>query len=211
MFQPRAKLEFVRRYCPPRDGWSVFVDIDPSEEGRTGGKCSTPEGRQRRLHMQEDAGDARRELQRLGATVGGSRVDWHRKHDLPRINGDRDIIAFNAKRRFYLVAEVEGESSGQPEQKLYKAIGQIVMAAGEHVFEGWERSLVLVVYGEVMRDHLARAHHLGKMGVSAIALGDTMKHDTLSFGPPLPGMINNRWQEQVRNTSSKAVAEGSEA
>ena len=38
MFQPRVKLEFARRYCAPKAGWSVCVDIDPSEEGRTGTK-----------------------------------------------------------------------------------------------------------------------------------------------------------------------------
>jgi len=36
MFQPRVKLEFVRRHCVPEAGWKVYVDIDPSEEGRTG-------------------------------------------------------------------------------------------------------------------------------------------------------------------------------
>ena len=38
MFQPRVKLEFVRRYCAPEAGWRVCVDIDPSEEGWTGSK-----------------------------------------------------------------------------------------------------------------------------------------------------------------------------
>ena len=38
MFQAHAKVEFVHRYIPPRAGWAVLVDLDPSEEGRTGGK-----------------------------------------------------------------------------------------------------------------------------------------------------------------------------
>lgn len=40
MFQPRVKLEFVRRYCAPEAGWSVCVDIDPSEEGALAANAS---------------------------------------------------------------------------------------------------------------------------------------------------------------------------
>jgi hypothetical protein len=42
MFQLAVKLAFVKRYCNPQKGWEVFVDIDPSEEGRTGGGRKTP-------------------------------------------------------------------------------------------------------------------------------------------------------------------------
>lgn len=38
MIQPVAKLRFVERYCHPAEGWSVFVDVDASEEGRTGSR-----------------------------------------------------------------------------------------------------------------------------------------------------------------------------
>ena len=36
MFQPRVKLEFVRRYLLAKERMESCVDIDPSEEGRTG-------------------------------------------------------------------------------------------------------------------------------------------------------------------------------
>ena len=188
MFQPEAKLEFVRRHCSPADGWRVFVDIDPSEEGRTGGKRTKPEARKRQRRMQKDAGKARRELQELGVTVGGNRVAWFLEHQLPEMKGDRDIVAFNAKRRLCLIAEVEGESSGQPEQKLYKAIGQIVMAASDEVPEGWERRLILVVYGKAIAGHLGGASALKRLGVSAIALDETKNGDMWLFGEPLPLM-----------------------
>jgi hypothetical protein len=32
MFQPEVKLEFIRRYCQPTNGWEIFVDIDASED-----------------------------------------------------------------------------------------------------------------------------------------------------------------------------------
>ena len=49
MFQPRVKLEFVGRYCAPQDGWCVCVDIDPSEEGRTGTERESHTARKRWL------------------------------------------------------------------------------------------------------------------------------------------------------------------
>ncbi len=188
MFQPQVKLEFVRRYCPPAHGWQVFVDIDPSEEGRTGGKRTAGEACQRQRQMQKDGQEAREELQRLGVTVGGNRTAWYRKHQLPHINGDRDIVAFNTKKRLYLIAEVEGKSSGQPEQKLYKSIGQIVMSASDEVPEGWDRRLILVVYGEAIARHLGGASALKRLGVSAIALDETKNGDMWLFGEPLPVM-----------------------
>ena len=124
MFQPTVKLEFVRHYCPPGRGWHVFVDIDPSEEGRTGGERTNDIAREHQRLMQSDCQAAREQLERLGAQVCGSRAQWCRQHQLPRIVGVRDIIALHSASRVYVVVEVEGESSGQPEQKLYKAIGQ---------------------------------------------------------------------------------------
>jgi hypothetical protein len=172
---------FVRRYCPPPQ-WEVLVDIDASEEGRTGSRPVTDEGRARQQQMREAAATAFSELQRLGVSVGGNRADWYRKHGLPQLKGDRDVVAFNAKKRRYLIAEVEGESSGQPEQKLYKAIGQIVMAASERVPDGWKRKLVLVVHGEEISKHMARATALEKLGISAIELVDNKNDGKWLFG-----------------------------
>lgn len=97
-------------------------------------------------------------------------------------------MAFHRQGKRYLIAEVEGVSSGQPEQKLYKAIGQVVMAAGDSVFEGWERSLVIVVQGDDITKHLMRAHALTQLGVSAVVLGCNKRGDRWLFGgPPFPG------------------------
>src|SRR3989442_1699931 len=131
MFQARVKLEFVRRYCHPRDSWQVYVDIDPSEEGRTGEGRKTHEARVQQREMRKDARAVRETLRKLGIATVGGRVAWHRRNELPRIDGDRDVVAFNRKLRAYVIAEVEGVSSGQPEQKLYKAVGQLVRAASD--------------------------------------------------------------------------------
>src|SRR6266849_6973646 len=130
MFQPRVKLAFVQRYCQPRDGWRVFTDSDGSEEGRTGGERKKPESVARQLEMERDAKEVRRLFSEIGVHVGKKGENWKRVFGrmLPCIEGDRDIIAVHPERQVLVVVEVEGVSSGQPEQKLYKAIGQIVLA-----------------------------------------------------------------------------------
>lgn len=182
MFQPRAKLEFIRRYCPPSAGWRVFMDIDASEEGRTGGDRKKPEAVARQAAMQKDADAVRAELKNLAITVGGSRAGWFRKHSLPTVNGDRDLVAFHPGRQLLVVAEVEGVSSGQPEQKLYKAIGQAVIAAGDKVPAGWSRKLVLVTFGDAIARHLCKASALTKLDVSAVALAADPNSDQWVFG-----------------------------
>jgi len=132
--------------------------------------------------MQKDGETSRKELQKLGVQVGGNRRVWSREHELPYINGDRDVIAFNIKKRLYLIAEVEGESSGQPEQKLYKAIGQIVKTASEEVQSGWSRNLILVVYGEKISKHLAQMKALDRLGISACVLNNNKNEDLWLFG-----------------------------
>ncbi len=185
MFQPRVKLEFVRRYCPPQSGWTVFVDIDPSEEGRTGGKRTSVAAMGRQVQMVEDATNVREEFNRLKVTVGGNRVEWFKSHRLPRIVGDRDIIAFHLPAKRCVIAEVEGASAGQPEQKLYKAIGQIVIAASSEVPDGWSRSLVLVVHGTEIAKHLDRANALKKLSIAALAIGTSECADRWLFGSPV--------------------------
>lgn len=182
MFQPRTKLEFIRRYCPPSASWCVFMDIDASEEGRTGGDRRKPEAVARQIAMQKDAQVVRDELAKLNVAVGGSRAGWFRKRGLPGVDGDRDIVAFHPGRKVLVVAEVEGVSSGQPEQKLYKAIGQAVIAAGDTVPSGWTRKLVLVTFGDAIATHLRKASALTKLEVSAVALADDATKDQWVFG-----------------------------
>ena len=181
MFQPEVKLEFVRRYCPPADGWEIFVDIDASEEGRTGKERESLEAIRRQSQMKKDAKRVRRELALLGVTVGGSRAKWFRERGIPAIEGDRDVVAVNSAKCACVIVEVEGASSGQPEQKLYKAIGQIVMAANNRPLDGWNQALVLVVYGDKIAAHLKHANALVKIGISALALANDRKADRWLF------------------------------
>jgi hypothetical protein len=182
MFQPEAKLHFVQLHCPPADGWRVYVDIDASEEGRTGGVRATPEAQATQLRMQMEGELARKSLIQLGAQVGGSRVDWFKGHHLPPIVGDRDILAFHPESKRCLIAEVEGASTGQPEQKLYKAIGQLVMATSEtQLPPEWSVEFVLVVVGDEIARHLARATSLKKLGISALSIDADPKKDRWLF------------------------------
>jgi hypothetical protein len=185
MFQPRVKLEFVRRYCPPDKGWKVFVDIDPAEEGRAGGGHKKPEAIERQKLMLSDASKVRDEFRQLGVTVGGCRADWYYLNRLPKLEGDRDIVAFHPERRLCIIAEAEGISSSQPEQKLYKAIGQIVMAVSNCSLINWKQTFVLVVHGEDISRHLKQATALEKIGVAAVSLNPDCERDKWLFGSPV--------------------------
>jgi hypothetical protein len=163
MFQPRAKLEFVRRYCSPRNGWLVCVDIDPSEEGRTGGKRESAASQHRQEAMLADAPRVRDAFKALKVGMG-QRKHWCQSYALPYLEGDPDITAYDPHSKRCIVAEVEGASSGQPEQKLYKAIGQMVRIAS-NIPSGWHGTLVLVVYGVKIAEHLRRSQALAKLGI----------------------------------------------
>ena len=144
MFQPRVKLEFVKRFCQPKDGWRVCVDIDASEEGRTGGERVTEESIERQRQMRADAEKVRKEFEDLGVRVGGRKA-WCKKEKLPYIEGDIDVVAYQRDNRC-VIAEVEGASSGQPEQKLYKAVGQMVRTVG-CLPSDWHFHCSIVVHG----------------------------------------------------------------
>ena len=188
MFQPEAKYEFVRRYCPPSEGWVVFVDIDASEEGRTGGERKTAKAKERQKQMQRDAVRAIKALESSKVTVGGTRAVWFAEHDLPPIPGDRDIVAFHPADRRCVLAEVEAISSGQAEQKVYKAVGQIVSAASVDALKDWTTQFVLVVHGEKLAQHLRRMEALMKLGISALALARVQREDEWLFGRALDAM-----------------------
>ncbi len=186
MFQPRAKLEFVRRYLDPAEGWLVHVDIDASEGGLTGGERRDDAARQRQRAMKLDAESVRAKFADIGVAVGGARRAWFSQFSLPEIPGDHDILAFHGASRLVAIAEVEGLSSGQPEQKLYRAVGQIVMAMGAPVPDGWRRSLFVVVCGEAIAGHLRRASAaLERLSVSAVALSSVGRlEDSWIVGSP---------------------------
>jgi hypothetical protein len=182
MFQPRVKLEFVNRYCAPQSGWCVCVDIDASEEGRTGGQRKTKESRIRQNAMNSDAHKVRNKLKTMRVQIG-ERKHWCDAHELPYFQGDPDVVAYDLSRRRCVIAEVEGASSGQPEQKLYKAVGQIIRTAS-NLSAHWTTHLVVVVYGDKIADHLKRFGALKKLDVSALALADHKKDDHWLFGSP---------------------------
>jgi hypothetical protein len=187
MIQAMVKLRFVKRYCSPAEGWHVFVDIDPSEEGRTGTPRLSEESRDRLERMLEEAPQAVRGLIELGACVGKRKRAWQhcfgRTLELPK--GDRDIIAVHPDKRRLLIAEVEGDSGGQPEGKIYKALGQLVVAAGEPSPTGYRRQLILVVWGNRAEWHLLRASASARIGIAGLVIGDCEEQDRWLFRPEL--------------------------
>lgn len=185
MYQPRVKLTFIERYCRPADGWRVFADIDASEEGRTGGERKSEDAIARQVEMQRDAVLVRQRLAELGVHVGEKAENWKRVFgtEVPAVEGDRDILAVHPEHKRFLIVEVEGVSSGQPEQKLYKAIGQVVIAASVCELPEYERALVIAVHGEEMKWHLARATVLEKIGVAGIHVGCDASDDELVLRP----------------------------
>lgn len=160
----------------------VYVDIDPSEMGRTGGEQISAAARLNLQRMNDEGAAAIENLAALGVQVGGSRKVWHIKHGLSQVVGDRDVAAFHPSSRRCVIAEVEGASSGQPEQKLYKAIGQLVMAVGEIQFTDWRVDFVLVAHGEAMARHITRASALKRLGVSVLLLSPDQGGDQWIIG-----------------------------
>jgi hypothetical protein len=190
MFQPRVKLEFVRRYCPPQEGWCVCVDIDPSEEGRTGGVRETKSSHRRQINMQTDASRVRQEFTSLGVSVG-DRKRWCAAQSVPYLEGDPDIVAYHRAEGRCIVAEVEGASSGQPEQKLYKAIGQAVRTVS-HLPQGWLCHVVVVVYGDKIAKHLLRANALERLDIAGLDLHDDHTADKWLFGATTAASTDGR-------------------
>lgn len=190
MIQPIAKLRFVERYCRPADGWSVFVDIDPSEEGRTGSLRQSEEAKARLDLMRVDAPRAVQALIGLGACVGKRRAQWDACFGsaLSLPPGDRDIIAVHREKKHLWIVEVEGDSSGQPEGKIYRAVGQLVCAASELVVPGLERWLSLVVAGDSAGRYLARAQAIAAIGISGLVIQEQPLQDRWLFGDESPNL-----------------------
>lgn len=55
MFQPRTKPHFAESKVSPSSGWEVYVDIDASEEGRTGGPRKTDDAMRTQEAMKLDS------------------------------------------------------------------------------------------------------------------------------------------------------------
>jgi hypothetical protein len=146
MIQPVAKLQFVERYCNPKAGWKVFVDIDPSEEGRTGSARKTDEAKARQQEMLQKAPEVIEKLNKLKVYVGKRKRHWEEQFaEVPLPQGDRDILAVHSSRAIIWVVEIEGDSSGQPEGKIYRALGQLVCAVSETQMLNFDRFFSLVL------------------------------------------------------------------
>ena len=194
MFQPKAKLEFIRRNCLPTDHWQVCVDIDASEEGRTGGPRKGV-ALDRQKQMQAEAKWVRDELTSLGVQIG-QRRRWCTKNHIEYLPGDPDIIAYREKT--CLIAEIEAKSSGQPEQKLYKAVGQIIRTASDPDLPSGAQ-LVVVVQGDEMARHLGRMTALKKLGIGALALA--LESSTMTIRRKSPS-VPDGWYLRPASTSS---------
>ena len=107
MYQLEVKLALVRLSFPPASGWRVHVDVDSMERAK-GGQHKPDKG--------ERAAAAAAELVRIGAQLSPD----------PRF-GRVDVVAEHDEHGLRLL-EVEGESSRQPEQAMYSALGQLLLS-----------------------------------------------------------------------------------
>lgn len=184
MFQPKVKLEFISRYCNPKDGWKVYVDVDGSEQGKTGGERKTTESINRQISMKQDACQSIKKLESMKVQVNGSFNKWLERlgcSDLPKVYGRRDIVALHIKNKKIIIAEAEGDSSGQPETKLYKAMGQVIMAHSQSKLNGWKTDYVVIVCGSKMGDYLSKATSLRKIGITGVLISKTKDKDKWFF------------------------------
>jgi len=133
-----------------------------------------------------DAPDAIEQLIGLGAHVGKRQAAWLScfNEDLALPKADRDVIAVHRERRRLWIAEVEGDSGGQPEGNVYRALGQLVCAVSESTLTEYERFLTLVVYGDRASAHLAHASAASALGISGLVIGLTHNEDRWLFGAP---------------------------
>lgn len=102
MYQPKVKLKFVLHNCKPSDGWHVYVDIDSSEKGETGGERKTDKAKDRQKKMKKQAQEVVKHFGGLDVQVNGGLKVWlngiqqkNKGLPLPEIFGDRDIVALN--------------------------------------------------------------------------------------------------------------------
>jgi hypothetical protein len=140
MYQPRVKLEFVRLHTPPRLGWDVSVAIDGAEKGKAGSA------------RRNDWIAVSRHLSHLGID-SGPRSRWPALQRPPftgiQFARAPDIVAIHTTSRRVVVAEVEGASTRQGEQKVYSAAGQAVVHLKDTVPavpKGWTIEVIIVTH-----------------------------------------------------------------
>ena len=107
IYQIEVKRYLVKHLFLPSDGWKVVVDIDAMERGISG---QQPPGK-REIAKRNEA-----YIREHGVRIGAHPV--YKRADVVTIHP--------AKGTF--VTEVEGRSSSQLEQKMYSALGQLLLA-----------------------------------------------------------------------------------
>ena len=130
MYQLEVKRYLVEHRFSPTDGWEVTVDVDGMERARGG---RHPPDKQERARRAED-----------WLVTAGARIGAHPDF------GRADLVAAKPNVAT-VVVEVEGDSSRQPEQALYSALGQtaLLMTADGELRYGlavpdtpsWERQM----------------------------------------------------------------------
>jgi len=180
MFQPRAKLEFVRRYCPPKEGWHVCVDIDGSEKG-TAGKRTKERSQKRGLEMRSDWSEVEKKMRQLKVQIGNY-PRWCNELNV-RAFGHRPDIAAYHNDYGCLIAEVEAESTGQPEDKVYKAVGQIILAASLPIDKRWKPHFLVAVHGPKMVSVLRRMTKLTKVPIFGLSIATDKTEDQIVIRP----------------------------
>jgi hypothetical protein len=107
VYQIEVKRQLVVHRFSPSDGWEVTVDLDPMEMGV---------GEQQPESKREIAGQCRDWLRQRGVRLG-THPTYNRA----------DVVATHPDKGTH-VFEVEGVSSRQPEQAVYSALGQVMLA-----------------------------------------------------------------------------------
>ena len=107
MYQLEVKRYLVEHQFPPARGWEVTVDVDAMERGRGGQHPPDKEERTRRAEAW---------LFSEGVRIGAD-PDFGRADLVARKPGVATVVV-----------EVAGDSSNQPEQALYSALGQAVVS-----------------------------------------------------------------------------------
>jgi hypothetical protein len=138
--------------------------------------------------MAEDFCKVKAEFSSLAhVSLGARSIAWKRRFDarVDPIQGDRDVIAVNQQTGRLLIVEVEGVSSGQPETKVYKAVGQAIAATSCKIPENFVPTIGVAVVGARLADHLKRCSVLATLGVFGVRLDEqAAAFDDWVFGRP---------------------------
>jgi hypothetical protein len=163
LYQLEVKCSLVRLSFPPVSGWKVHVHVDPMERAKGG------------QHKPDKA--SRAAAAALGLETAGARLTPH------PLFGRVDVVAEHPEHGTRLV-EVEGEASKQREQRMYSALGQLLLSmklGGTHVRFGlavpdtpeWTRQLRKIP-PEITKRLVLDLYLVGENGVTTVWAGETI-------------------------------------